>query len=110
MAPKKQFFPWLRSLFSKKLVKTGEGFTTTDETLLLRRRNRNRETTQGGKNIAKCSTRPHVEFLFVGMSQVDGKTKYRLYHDPSRKTFDVDENLFETVFKFTGKIPNVRHT
>ena len=111
MAPKKQFFPWLRSLFTKKLVKTGEGFTVNDETLLVTRRDRNRKKTYNGKSIARCVTRPNTEFLFVGMVVTgDRKTKYRLYHEPSRKMFDVDENLFEIVFKFTGTLPNVRST
>lgn len=106
--PKKQFLPWLKSFFTKKLVKTGEGFTVSDESLAERRHNKNREIAQNGKNCAHCTTRPNVDFLFVGLAQVDGKVKYRLYHDRTRKLFDVDEALFELVFRFTRSRRDVR--
>lgn len=99
MIPRKDLIPWFKSFFTRKLVKTGEGFTTDDE-YLARRQTRNRKIIREGKNCVKCSTRTGTEFLFVGLSKNDDKVKYRLYHEPSRKTFDVDEALFQIVFKF----------
>lgn len=98
--PKKEFIPWFKSFFTKKLVKTGEGFTVSDESLAQRRRDKNQKIANEGKNCAHCTTRQHVDFLFVGLAQVEGKVKYRLYHDRTRKMFDVDEALFELVFRF----------
>lgn len=101
------FFPWVRSFFTNKLVKTGEGFTSSDQSLS-EPINRDQKDPSGG--CSSCVTKSDIEFTFVGLSKVDGKVKYRLYHDKERRMFDVDEKLFSLIFRFSRKPVHVRST
>ena len=90
------------------MIKTGEGFTSTDKSLPRSQVKKSNQVNKAYSGCSQCSTKSNVEFTFVGLTQVDGKVKYRLYHDQTRRLFDVDEKLFELIFKFTRAPINVR--
>ena len=108
MKEKKLFLPWLMSFFTKKMVKTGEGFTSSDKSLPQNQVKRSNLVNKTHTGCSQCSTKSNIEFTFVGLTNVDGKVKYRLYHDKTRRLFDVDEKLFELIFKFSRTPINVR--
>jgi len=92
---KDQLFKFL-SYFSKKPIITGQGFTTSDESI------------PSTVDIKKIQTKPdlvryrldqELDFILIGMNKRNTRVVYELKCVQTKETVTVDERLFKLFFR-----------
>lgn len=100
----KKCLAWFRSLFTKNMVVTGQGFTTDDRTipteinlkLLKEHAKPKRDNTA---HLVRYRLRDLENFVMVGLTRKQDRVVYKLYHPELQKTLYLDKALFDLLFK-----------
>ena len=96
------------SYFKSDFVKTGQSFSTLDETVC--HGNCNDLLESSISTLSKKNTivypNPLIEFKTIGAAVVGGKYVYRLYCPDTKAVYDIDIDLYERIFLTTSEEEN----
>lgn len=84
---------WLMSFFTTKPVMTGQGLTTTDDSLP------EKKLPERKPGLVRYYADSEQEYTVVGHYMVTGRCTVRLMSTDTNEFFELDEELFKKLFK-----------
>jgi transposase len=94
MSKLKNRIAWVKSFFTSHPVLTGQGFTTDDKSL------KDLEETGGRRpGMARYTSVAGVPVILVGPERLENKIVYRVHDDQLDKSYVLDRDLFESLFR-----------
>jgi len=93
VSTKSHFLARLLSMLTGKFVKTGQGFTTSDDSLEIKKPPARK------LGMAKYRASSRIRFIIVGGYIENGKNVVRLYDEETKTTYSVEKELFDRLFK-----------
>lgn len=95
---------WVRSFFTRKMVVTGQGFTTDDKSIptevnLRELKAPTKTKRDNTAHLIRYRLKDLDNFVMVGLKRKQDRVVYQLYHPELQKTIYLDKALFDLLFK-----------